>query len=817
MKKIKDTISLLICTVVVLLMTACTAEDELVTTSKNTLQVVGRVTEFKEHTVTSRALKTNEEAKINNMSLFIFEEDGTCVSAQFVSSSRPVFVIDRSKLTSFDVDNAQIYMLANVAEMETKKEDIKVLDDLLNDTCTVTGIAAVPSGGFPMMGHMDDVNLTESNANLAAVLEIPLTNLYAKMVFNLQVNTLQSVVGFVPTFRLDSWEVHNVPQTIAFAESEETNVSSYYAEAISSSNYTGSNPVSGSNTLSFSFYLLEHKVNANSWNGYPSGIEDNEKQRFKPLRVADGTKPTFVRIKGSFTNHQGHMQSVSYDIYLGLDNWENFQVLRNYQYNNNVVIKGITNTTDGKEETISIDHRVNVEQSEFMVAMERETMLDSHFEVRPMRVTLKNGGKVVANVQSGCDWIRLETKTSATDSDATYCTNGKRKYFTTSLMNELGSTATVLSNEDNCIWAYIDENTNIQHAQDGVRTATVTFNYYADAKADVSTTTPTKTETYTFAQRYLYPVKSVSRKKEDGTPYIYYIEYFEEYLHDFDSNNDFIQTDYEGMPWGLDGLWLSHLNKAAYVTGSQNNFWTWLLTLIGWSQEDFINAIESNNTNVYYDFYLTRDNPAASDAIIRDYSGVSFCNEIVNHVGLNAAPHLTLVDKPQSAIEYCFHKNKRNNDGSVGEMKWYLPSIDEIEDITKSAYIEFEVFQDKYYWSSQPSYINNSLKIAGKGTLGVDINGEGEYSCDDILRARATKVSYNNGNYYNESSETNGKSGINNGTVTRTRVGFLQYEYDVDFVYSPYTQNTTPKLNVTRGNGNKLRTEKCRIRSVYMP
>ena len=69
------------------------------------------------------------------MSLFIFEENGTCVSAQFVSSSRPVFVIDRSKLTSFDVDNAQIYMLANVAEMETKKEEIETLTDLNDFTC----------------------------------------------------------------------------------------------------------------------------------------------------------------------------------------------------------------------------------------------------------------------------------------------------------------------------------------------------------------------------------------------------------------------------------------------------------------------------------------------------------------------------------------------------------------------------------------------------------------------------------------------------------------------------------------------------------
>lgn len=811
MKKIKDTISLLICTVVVLLMTACTAEDELVTTSKNTLQVVGRVTEFKEHTVTSRALKTNEEAKINNMSLFIFEEDGTCVSAQFVSSSRPVFVIDRSKLTSFDVDNAQIYMLANVAEMETMKDDIETLTDLQNFTCAVTGIAAVPSGGFPMMGHMDDVNLTESNANLAAVLEIPLTNLYAKMVFNLQVNTLQSVVGFVPTFRLDSWEVHNVPQIVAIAESEVTNVSSYYAEAISSSNYTGSNPVSGSNTLSFSFYLPEHKVNANSWDEYPSGIDDNEKQRFKPLRVADGTKPTFVRIKGSFTNHQGHMQSVSYDIYLGLDNWENFQVLRNYQYNNNVVIKGITNTTDGKEETISIDHRVNVEQSEFMVAMERETMLDSHFEVRPMRVTLKNGGKVVANVQSGCDWIRLETKTSATDSDATYCTNGKRKYFTTSLMNELGNTATVLSNADNCIWAYIDENTNIQHAQDGVRTATVTFNYYAEANADVSTATPTKTETYIFAQRYLYPVK-VDRDGDGTKETTYYIEYFEEYLHDFDSDNDFNQTDYDGMAWGLDGEQLSHLYKAAYVTSSNDGIWEWILGLFGWKAEDFVNSIETSNASIYYDFYLTRDNPESPEATKRNFSGYEFTQEIVDYAGIDEKK-LSLVDIPESAIEYCYNKNKRTNAGAVSDVRWYMPSIDEIEEITMAAYTDFDVFQDKYYWASQPAFVNNDLTVEGKGSWGSNIDAEGSYSSDDLNRARATKVSYLKGAYQNERSDTEGASGVNVGRISRSG-DWWNYQYDISYEYRAYTGT---ELNVIRYPGNKPRSEKCRVRAIYKP
>ena len=39
--------------------------------------------------------------------------------------------------------------------------------------------------------------------------------------------------------------------------------------------------------------------------------------------------------------------------------------------------------------------------------------------------------------------------------------------------------------------------------------------------------------------------------------------------------------------------------------------------------------------------------------------------------------------QPQSAVEYCGNKNKRNSDGTIDydNMTWYLPAIDEIEDI----------------------------------------------------------------------------------------------------------------------------------------
>lgn len=797
--KIRDCIKYVVCTLVVICVVACTTDEQEWGSAKDMVQVVGRVTAFEDHSVTSRALKTNQESKINNMSLFIFEEGGNCVSQQYVNSSRPVFVIDRSKLTGA-LDKTKIYMLANVGEIG----NVGNLDALQAYTCEVgNSIDVVPENGFPMMGHMDDVNLTQGNTNLSAVLEIPLTCLYAKMVFNLQVNTFQSVVGYVPAFRLESWEVHNMPKTVALAESEFPNVEEYYEEAFVSNESTGSNPVSGSGTLSFSFYLPEHKVEANTWNDYPAGIDDDEKQRFKPKRVKEGTKPTFVRIKGSFSNHQGHMQNVSYDIYLGLDNWQDFKVLRNYQYNNHVVIKGITNALDGEEGSISIDHRVNVERSEFTVAMERETMLDCHFEVRPMRVTLNNGGKVVAKVRSGCDWIRLETKNTA---GANHCANGKRKYFTTTLMNELSNTAVVTSNEDNCIWAYIDENVDVSKAQDGVRTATVTFNYYADDNADVNTAIPTKTETYTFAQRYLYPI-TVTRP--DGSTHTYYIEYYEEYLHDFDSENDFNQTDDEGMAWGLENVWLSNKYKAAYVDQTGGNFLTFLLSLFGWNQEDFINSLSSDDTNSYYDFYLSRDNPY-SDSKIRDYSGHQFCEEIVTTAGIKNQS-LTLTDLPESAVEYCYNKNKRNPDtGLVQVAHWYLPAIDEIEEITMGAYTDFDVFQENYYWSSQPAYINNDLSITGS-----IVSGTGEYSSDDISRARATKVVYNGSNsqepYTNAGSGTEGKSGKNVGKVENVG-GFFNPKYTINYTYTPYAN---PEITI--GEGNMLRTKKNRIRAVYKP
>ena len=67
MKNIKNYIRYIGYMMMVVIAASCTVTEEEAIMSKNLVQVIGRVTEFKDHTVTSRALKTNAEAKIGKV------------------------------------------------------------------------------------------------------------------------------------------------------------------------------------------------------------------------------------------------------------------------------------------------------------------------------------------------------------------------------------------------------------------------------------------------------------------------------------------------------------------------------------------------------------------------------------------------------------------------------------------------------------------------------------------------------------------------------------------------------------------------------
>ena len=827
----------------------------------------------------------------------------------------------------------QISHLIDGIENENNKE-IKSLDDLNETLLSIDNTLAMPMKedgtviGFPMIGHAitEDNNVATFNLNFSenastnAVANIPLTKVYSKVAFTMQVVANQVVKdGPTPKFQLTKVEVFNVPTKahlgyiagdyaakVCNNSLTDDNLGDYYHNnsftgspidlnvPVQTIYHTSSTTITDSDVIKFHFYMPEHMVTPNAIQ-YPDNLPIDRQQYYKPKGVAAGSDGTgltsgakiapFVRIHGSYTDHNGRIKGVSYDIYLGQDEKRDFEVKRNQQLNNFLTITGLTNHKDayfGNEgqENISIDHRVTMTDRGYNVYMEREALLDAHFEVRPVDFELQNGSAITIVIPEDYqEWIAMESDAAAKKSaldvyvDKTNEKRGVRKYFTTDLVKELtdvtahtitlGDGRTIKTNERQKgtitlehssrlggtntdtehfrVWFYIDENPNVYDktgagklgseegdytvTQDLYRKAPVKL-YYTNTATDNPNIDAEAVHTINFQQWNLWRVWN-----SDGTRY-YDIEHEEEYLNNYASNQGYGPAQ-DGMPFGLNNVQLSHKYEAIDPSKTSESVGSWLIDnigpLIGISSMEDMSRVALGNS-IYYDFYISRDlNASQKDHLTyNDFSGLLFNQRIAEYLKKNYTAHQTegailntaqidkvrLTDSPSSAFAYCYNKNKRKDDGTidVDKIKWYLPAIDEIEDIAKGAYDEFnQVFQNKPYWSCQPAYDRNLLYATVNTGLGNSVM-ESDFFTDDVDRARSTSVYTTDGiNYYNISSEAPIENAIEKrgtGKVTYYFIVPTGITFDLTDTYNTIPESSYPE-------GNKLRSAICRIRAVY--
>lgn len=836
----------------------------------------------------------------------------------YAHSENTIFALDRTslvdKIGEDKAKNCYMFMVANYPEIYAKIcEDAqstdqnvlqnfvqgKTFDYFLGITSEVTPISGVPEGGLPRFGIFGKTPETPQGTSIdftqeipgGTTYEIPMECLFAKMVFNISVDPDQTATDIntenIPnSFKLTGYTIHNLATSIDMNQGTENSTHDnvgVYTNAIVG-NMDGVN-TDDLHNVSFTFYLPERffkPVKSATEFAYPFGTgevktkdnptgtireEDAElRQRYKPLLAkghtgynsdyneASDEKATYVTFTGEFINHQGHSYDVSYDIYVGNDNFGNFDVVRNRQYNNNITIKGIQNAKDQSpnEGAISIDHRVNITRTKPIITnMRLETILDAHFEVRPLRIRAKAGALTNVTVQvldenGGStnipEWIRLENSYGTDNGEPAtgqtlYCTTGsaagKRKYFTYGLVtgeqldkttepnNISANTSVTLSQVDTegeCVWIYVDECTEASTDINAKRSAMIRVTYNGGEPID-----------YIINQHKLFAVATTRSEWETGASFAqnftYYIEHEEEYLHNFDAEDVFIEnnnhtTEFEGMQWGLDGIQLSHTHDAAVLEQESGSILTWLINNLGWLI-GFGNIEEMANTALSqlpdkpkYDFYLKRDNGVTS----RDFKGIVFNQEIAAYLvaqysnNTNAKiEQITLSEKPKSAFAYCYNRNKRNSDGVVVSQDWYMPATDEIEDIMEFAHSSFEDFHGKLYWSCQPSYewrkMNIELTALGssQGYLKAD------YYVDDITRARATRALYVPGSSTFDSVLS---SGVPGSAGTQNGSGALGWrKITIDFTKNGgYVSNEN--LDFSNHPGNLPRTDKARVRCV---
>ena len=659
--------------------------------------------------------KTAEEQQINNVHVFIFGQDGEYLTTganatqcyRYISASQNLVLQTNSFADQDKAGKAIVVAVANVPEntfgvinAQGRPEYVEILQDLKDFEYNLLDFTAtLPEGGLPMMGIVGDdgtgVNLSSNAPAASKVILVQMKSLMARIDLNFTMDPYQSSEdGRNPSLRIDEVRVGNFPVGGRIAPQLDNSTDVTDPDIIS----TLEDPVTVDGLESFvghilregepqelTLYMFEHGRAAKALGDavdeednkvfpsgqYPTGIDESERQRYKNYLAAEDA--AYIELEGVYTNHNNYKYAVTYRIYPGGNATDDFTIKSNCQYKNNITVKGITVNNMGKEALLDTRVDIDSEDNPYFIEMLREREHDAHFCVTPMDVFIYKGGSVKVEIVEPKDptWIRMKPLKR----DAKFAGDGKEKYFTTTLMQELqnaeGSTSyTVTSNTsdqtvEERIYFYIDENTPdaIPNFQNGQvipeRTATLRITY---TELSNGTNKPrTHSRDVTIRQAGMVPVTMKDLWDYQGMiydKYTFYIESYEEYLEHYDGKDLYNHT-YDGLEWGLTGL----------------------VTQLGsYDIHEFMPYGWRNTMTIMQQFRKT------------DSEGQN-------------KPDITLNDKPRSAAEYCYNKNKRNGKGQVEECHWYFPTIREIEQAIDQ-YYSYEafngVFQDNWYWGSNP-------------------------------------------------------------------------------------------------------------------
>lgn len=769
------------------------------------------------HRVTTRAsdIKEENEKRINRLHVFFFDAEGNYLEGAYLTgypdaSQRGGYYSPGEGVTLLKIDrelfdnpglakSATVYAVANVdaaifgrdGDGDGRPDGIRNRGDLeqfVYRPASGTVSTGLPAEGMPMVGvrTLDLTGGTPENDR-----QVELTALMARIDVTIQLDS-EVQDGNLPAFYLMDWTARNLPTQVAFTAPDAGGRTGWTEAWTTQSNVSLQRTIYNRNgQISFTFYMYENiqqpewKIDpGEEWANpnvdpatltdaerekalYPDGVSETQRQRYKPyLAHADAAS---IVLHGFYMTYNGAAYEVRYTLYLGANHTNDFSVKRNHQYKNDITIKGLT-AQDSETGEYTLDARVNVEEedNEYYIAMLRERNHDAHFCITPMDVYLFAPESVnptmeviLGEVPEGSetpdpatvpDWVRLERIAAAdmaagTVSESGFTAyaqggshlavgtpwtagNGKRAFFTRGMLKAggalYGNTRTTIQDSRDRVYFYLDENLALQD-----RSATVTMIYKENGVEK-------RRRTLLLEQAHLLPVAM----RDGGT---LYMEQYEEYLDHYDPLDEYATDQiYDGLPW-------ADLNSGLEDFEVEQLYETWFATPITSTEYD-------PPGQVFNDGY-----PYTSFVIYRSNQGV-----------------MTLNDRPRSAFEYCFNRNKRNMDGTIDMQydykswydaylevtngsKWFLPGIRQMEDALTQYYTTFGEFQTDYYWSSS----------AGER--------EGGTSGQSTTRARATKVDLNDPTGY-------AQSGGGDGDWTR-----YAYEYD-------------------RG-GYALRTEELRIRA----
>lgn len=754
--------------------------------------------------------KTADEQKVANVHVFIFDANGDYLEPDGADAAQFYRFVSAGQNTVLNTElfgdqaaakSATVVVLANMPEDIFKDDNNDLCPDEIMDIDSFKDFVytlpafttALPDEGLPMYGRVDGVDLSSSAPASEKVVLVQLKSLMSRidLDFTMDPYPRPETGSPYPTLRFDEVYVNHFPNggTLFPQLDDETldettdknggitllDEETQVTEGLE--NFTG-RVMNANGSLSLSLYMFEHARLAKDFD-YPDGVDSEEYgyQRYKNQRAKDDA--AYIKLTGVYTNHNGYKYKIVYTIYPGGNATDDFTIKANRQYKHNISVRGITANNHGEEALLDTRVDIDTEDNPYFIEMLREREHDAHFNVTPMDVYIYAGGTVTVEILPGedgqiPDWIRMEPIHRA----ATQAGDGKRDYFTENLVSETlaDNTSYVVDSRqsegadytpyEERIYFYIDENvpTEQQANRDEDvpgRDATIKITWKR-GDLEYSRKAP-------IHQAGMRAVPVDAKKDNWGNVtvhYTIYMEEYEEYLEHYDGKDRFTHT-YDGLEWGF---------------------------------MDVVTDLGGSDGNVYMPYGWRN-----TMTIMQKFRGQNPEDEW----------EMTLNEKPRGATEYCYNKNKRNpQTNRVDRCNWFHPSIRELEHMLDRYYGNYEVFQNRWYWSSNPG---NYGALNGGQTDKDHITWTGEHP--DY--ARATKS-----NYQGTNPDGSEKFGHATSEANKPYAKLPNGEWDTPYDPDWWNQNGSywdrgnyPGYGVTEeGVGGYAKRDKVfRIRAAYIP
>lgn len=633
----------------------------------------------------------------------MFDKDGNYLTAQGndafqgyryqEGNSTMVFNRDMFNQSTQDPSQAKVFVLANMPKTtftdgnnDGRPDEIDNMSALQSFVFNLPVFSAtLPEDGLPMAAWNDvDLSPNPEGSTSVRVHTMQLKSLMARIDLNFTLEPAQtSGSKLYPSLRFDRIGVGNFPSggTVA-PQLEDENVKETddkkqgmelkSADIEGVSDFTGHYIREGEPQM-LTLYMFEHARLAKELSeafpetgNYPANISEADKQRYKNWLAKEDA--AYIELEGIYTNHNNYMYKVTYRLYPGADAIDDFTIKNNCQYKNNITVSGITVNNQGSEALLDTRVNIDTQANPYFIEMLREREHDAHFCVTPMDIYIFEGGSVTVEIEDPDNnkWIRMEPINRA----AQFAGDGKRDYFTVDLLDDLDKKSnskfcTVTYPQEHSdtyeerIYFYIDENVPQEGiTEDGddvpAREAKLRITYTRPEGEEGTQEYSREIPIQQAGMKAVYFTKfSEGQYNRDRQKYYFYIENYEEYLEHYDGKDQYDDVQ-EGLSWGLRGVQTG--------LGAQYEFCDYMSW--GWK----------NTMQIMQKYRETGS-----------YEG-----------------ELTLNDTPSGAAEYCYNKNKRNTNGKVVEARWYLPTTSELEYALEKYYGVYDVFQDKWYWSSNP-------------------------------------------------------------------------------------------------------------------